>query len=302
MNVIKWILAGVVTIIIIGGAYITLSQSGESDYAAHMSPDGSQLLFYSYRNGDGRIFLMDADGSNIRKMDYGKTPGSHVEPKWSPNGNKIAFTSQGAGKGIYTVNTDGTVVKLIIDKKEGYVHFSSWSADGRKIYFNGSFEKNQSDNIYMANADGSDITKLTNANQNQKFFKPKVSPDGSTIFFSCENQESKNALFKMNSDGSNVQQLTQYSEDFGFPNISPDGTLLVARSAKEGNNELYLLSIAGEVIKRLTNSNVREYFPEFTIDGKHILFSARKKNIGDIMKIDIEGGIVQNLTNNMEYK
>lgn len=72
------------------------------------SPDGQQIAFSSSRNESGGIFLMDADGGNIREL----TNGGEGFPSWSPNGSQIAFSVVGY---IGVIDADGNNLKLLTE-------------------------------------------------------------------------------------------------------------------------------------------------------------------------------------------
>ena len=129
---------------------------------------GKKIVFYSTRNGNdlGRIFKMNADGSNLQEMDYASTGGHDIEPTWSPSGDKIAFTSQrnfdngGVSSSIYIMNSDGSNVTEIYDhdgEGDGATHFGSWINDQEILFFfwkYGGFEPN----IYKIKLDGSSVS------------------------------------------------------------------------------------------------------------------------------------------------
>ena len=81
------------------------------------SPDGHQIAFASVRVGnfgDGNfdagnydIYTMNANGKNIRRLT--EAPSDEILPAWSPNGQKIVFSSnRGGNSDIYIINADGT--------------------------------------------------------------------------------------------------------------------------------------------------------------------------------------------------
>jgi len=94
-----------------------------------LSPDGSQLLFTSYRSSkdddDEGLFVMKTDGSGVIKIFYPSSLGSSgagsrtVYASWSPDGSRIAVHElrdiAGAGRGsVYTIAPDGTDARSLI--------------------------------------------------------------------------------------------------------------------------------------------------------------------------------------------
>ena len=82
------------------------------------SPDGMKLAFISTHDGDPEIFVMNADGSGLKKL----TDNTAVDaaPSWSPDGGKIVFTSDRSGSfELYRMNADGSQQHMIPTAVEG---------------------------------------------------------------------------------------------------------------------------------------------------------------------------------------
>ena len=82
------------------------------------SPDGMRLVFISTHDGDPEIFVMNADGSGLKKL----TDNTAVDaaPSWSPDGGKIVFTSDRSGSfELYRMNADGSQQQMIPTAVEG---------------------------------------------------------------------------------------------------------------------------------------------------------------------------------------
>ena len=76
------------------------------------SPDGLKIAFISTHDGDPEIFVMNADGTGLRKL----TDNSAVDaaPSWSPHSGKIVFTSDRGGSfELYRMNSDGSQQQMI---------------------------------------------------------------------------------------------------------------------------------------------------------------------------------------------
>ena len=57
-----------------------LTDNAELDRCPHWSPDGKLIVFYSDRNGDREIYVMNADGSGVRQVT--DAPGNDEVPNW----------------------------------------------------------------------------------------------------------------------------------------------------------------------------------------------------------------------------
>jgi Tol biopolymer transport system component len=167
------------------------------------SPDGSQIAFHSdsQTGGVSEIHVMDADGSNIRKLtDIG---GVNWDPAWSPDGQMLVFSHLEDSWSLYTVNADGSGLRSLDAAGSGWK--PAWSPDGTQIAF--ASDRTGNWNIYVMEADGSNPRRLTPGNDNG--FEPVWSPDGSRIAFASNRARVATEVFVMNSDGTNVTPTGQ---------------------------------------------------------------------------------------------
>lgn len=219
------------------------------DVSPVWSPDGSKIAFSSNRNSRFGIYIMNADGSNVRLLtDEPSEPGG---PVWSPDGSRIAFTVGTGGAidsvkptaDIYVINVDGSgLVKLTEASAQNFG--PTWSPDSRQIAFASNREAGNQWRIWVMNADGTNQRRLTDIHNtnNPAFYKdtmPAWSPDGSRIVFNgyrdfngTRNCAVVNCseLFVMNADGSNDRPITNDPNRgglFQYPKWSPDGTMIV---------------------------------------------------------------------------
>ncbi len=103
----------------------THGSPSNQNYLPAWSPDGSKLAFTSNRDGNPEIYVMNRDGSGLRRMT--NNPSIDVTPTWSPNGNQIAWVSDRTGSPkIYVMNADGTGQRLLISD---YCDRPTWSTE-----------------------------------------------------------------------------------------------------------------------------------------------------------------------------
>jgi len=127
------------------------------------SPDGMEIVFSAFGGGQSGIFVMSADGSNVRSIMKGPL---HY-PKWSPDGTQIAFDGEPGGClfEVYIIQADGSDMRKITEHPGGcgeYNKSPSWSPDGKQLVYS-STQRNPDPgvDIYIINVDGSGETALT---------------------------------------------------------------------------------------------------------------------------------------------
>ena len=117
-------------------------------------PNG-QIVFVSLRDGNHEIFVMNADGSD--QTNLSNNDANDFNPTWSPDGEKIAFTSdrENGNFDIYVMNAaDGSGQTRLTDNP-GDDFNPTWSPDGEKIAFRSfrdSTEQSDNEDIYVMNA------------------------------------------------------------------------------------------------------------------------------------------------------
>ena len=87
----------------------------EIDYAPAWSPDGKQIAFRADIDGNGDIYVINADGTG--RVNLTNNPASDWSPAWSPDGSMIAFqTNRDGNWEIYVMNSDGTQPTNLTDE------------------------------------------------------------------------------------------------------------------------------------------------------------------------------------------
>jgi Tol biopolymer transport system component len=176
---------------------ISLAEIGQLVRNPVWSPDGENIAFHVPRRD---IWVIDADGSNVRQLtDYGD--GSCVgPPSWSPGATRIAFSMspdcrEDTQSDIYVINSDGSNVTRLTDGM-GYYWKPIWSPQEDRIVYN-EYRDGES-SICVMNGDGSGKTRRA-AGQVYGW-----SPDGTRIYY---HQIGSNVLWSVGADGSNPRQL-----------------------------------------------------------------------------------------------
>lgn len=223
-----------------------------------------RIVFASDRDGNDEIYVMNDDGSaQTRLTNYS---GTDTQPRWSPDGTKIAFNRDGQ---IYVMNADGSGQTNISNASPANDANPSWSPDGTKIVFDSAAGEDRG--IFVMNADGSGRTKLIDHGEN-----PAWTPDGSKIAFSIIPAGVNSRIVIMDADGTDPVQISV--EDTpeiapGFElwvNWSPDGTRLAFAGSFAGPN-IYTANADGSDLRRV--SGQWDLHPSWAPDGTKIVFT-----------------------------
>jgi uncharacterized repeat protein (TIGR01451 family) len=223
------------------------------------SPDGTRIAVshgatqHSGSVSGWGVDIINSDGTARVHLNDSMEPQERVA--WSPNGQKIAYTSWGqlgANADIIVMGADGSN-PVNLTNNPAYDYLPTWSPDGSKIAFTSDRSGNL--DIFVMNTDGTNVVNLTNFYANDYY--PSWSPDGTRIAFISSNRGGTfdhTEVCVMNADGSNVVNLTVNQVNEIMPAWSPDGTRIVFNSDRNGNRDLYSINADGSGEVRITSS------------------------------------------------
>jgi TolB protein len=201
----------------------------------------AQIAFVQDDGSARNIFLINPDGSGLKRLTNGSGLEENVQPVWSPDRTKIAFTSsRNENFELFVMNPDGSNQQRISPGDGAYSETPSWSPDSRRIVYVAS--QTRGDNIAMINLDGTGYTVLTE--QPGDYAEPEWSPDGRTIAYLTYGATGSQ-IYLMDNNGKNTRLLLGGGEEeFDSPSWSPDGKSLAYVAIIYGNNgrtsEIYI--------------------------------------------------------------
>ncbi len=214
-----------------------------------LKPDYSRgYVWPLYESYD--IFKAGPNGGNLERLTH--TPGYDAEAVFSPQGDKILFTSLRSGDlDLYLMNPDGSGVQRLTDEP-GYDGGAFFSLDGEWIVWRASRPKGKALQDYQALLSRAlirpgnleiFIMSLTArkpiqlTNNGAANFAPYWHPGGKHVIFASnmENPKGRNFdLFLLEVDSKKVERVTNYPGFDSFPMFSHDGTKLVFASNRNG--------------------------------------------------------------------
>ena len=184
---------------------VRLQTAPEGSFEPSVSPDGTQIAFVSSRDGDPEIYVMKADGTDVRRLTF-----FHKEdwaPQWSPDGRFIAFLSSRENRArVFVMRPDGSGARAVSGAVDtGEERDVAWSPDGSALAFVGRQASGRT-RIWKVAMDGSAPVALTGGKHIDD--QPAWSPDGKYLVHASDRGGDVD-LFLVRADGSGATRLTQ---------------------------------------------------------------------------------------------
>ncbi len=244
-----------------GSDQVNLTQNPADDFQAVWSPTGEQILFVSDRDGGVRdLYLMDPDGSNIRRVFKRKRKINRNNPTWSPDGKQIAYSVMDWNRSRSTIY----IATLGEQKEDEFVMDATdpaWSPDGTGIAC--SIDERLAFVNLRTRARKHFLPNK--AIQWQRL--PSWSATGDKLAFSGNNHAvvldrqhrnewmDKNTIFIINSNGIGLQQLVDEAGPYAWsPELSPDGQEVLYTQAINGAHQILKIDVNSGIQIQLTDN------------------------------------------------
>ena len=148
-----------------------------------LSPDGKTVVFDLL----GDIYRMPVGGGKAQALRQGLA--FEVQPRFSPDGSKILFTSDaGGGDNIWVMDADGQNARQVTKENFRLLNNPAWMPDGQYFVARKHFTSQRSmgaGEMWLYHISGGEGLQLTKRkNDQQDVNEPCVSPDGRYVYFS----------------------------------------------------------------------------------------------------------------------
>ncbi len=114
-----------------GGTPQQLTSGPGINIGGSYSPNGSQIVFESDRSGSQQVYVMNADGSNQKRISF--FGGRAATPEWSPRGDQIAFTHIAGDLRVAVMTPSGGGMRHLTNSWQDEA--PTWSPNGRIVQF-----------------------------------------------------------------------------------------------------------------------------------------------------------------------
>lgn len=298
--------------------------------SVRVSPDGNKVL-YTVREAimtDDRseyvnqVFMSNADGSNVIQLTRGDK--NSANPKWSPDGAWIAYTSNRDSKNnLYILPLGGGEAEKVTDVKTGVGNFE-WSPDGNAIaytisdapsdaeeknkkgkndwyYFDEDYKLNRLAITWLHEKDSAGKRKVTNlSKENRHVISFDWSPDSKWIVYShgktpLANDGVYSDISMVEVNTGKVKPVAATNAGESSPRFSPDGKWIAYVSSEDpvvwpGKDFVVVVPAEGGQVKKLASTpNDEASLLGWGPDGKHIYIGESNRTLYSIYRLGTDG-------------
>ncbi len=265
-----------------------------------LAPDGERVAYVEHwveeieKEGKWRcayrsaIYLSSAADEAPRRLTYSRS-GNDSAPRWSPDGQELAFlsTRDGDKPQLFVLDLTGGEAQQITHTKElseGLAEYD-WHPSGQLFCF-----------VSLDHQDEAALHHLER--RDEKVYENRLPVKYDNVGFYDERRAQ---LYRIGRDGTERVQLTQLDRKVLSPTWSPDGRHIAFVAQNEQTPEtawisdIFLVDTAGNRPRQLTRSTGPATNPAWSPDGGAIAYLGHDRRVGaatatKLWRVDVESG------------
>jgi Tol biopolymer transport system component len=289
----------------LGGRQTNLTKNPALDTSPAIAPDG-RIAFVSTRDGSPDLYVMDGDGSDVRRLTSGPFTvtgklededsvtccdwGGDTQLSWSPSGRRLAFDA--ANRYVppscfrncvtwdaYVIRDDGSDLRLVAPGGRA----PSWSPDGRSLaYLSGVDPFGVATELTIRRLDGSRVRSFAVRNSMSEV-GPAWSPRGDEIAFQGRGGQTKPLMVGVaRADGTRRRWLKEGRR----PAWSPSGRRIAYVGRADGLDfRLLTVSSSGGPKRRLAHPAFDVWAVAWSPSGRELAFVAKWRRPGGPVEV-----------------
>ena len=278
-----------------------------------VSPDGREIVFDLL----GDLYTIPIDGGTARALTSGIE--WDMQPRYSPNGRWIAFTSDRAGgDNVWYMNRDGSNPQQVSKETFRLLNSPAWTPDSEFLVARKHFTSRRSlgaGEMWLYHRSGGEGVQLTErANDQKDAGEPVFSPDGRYLYFSQDVTPGR--VFEYNKDPNTqiyvIQRLDRERREIDRfitgpggsirPTPSPDGKSLAFIRRVRGKTVLHIADLQSGAERAIYDGLDRDMQETWAIHGVYpaMAWTPDNRSIvfwagGKIHRIDVDSRQVTNI-------
>ncbi|MEW6991790.1 amidohydrolase family protein [Colwelliaceae bacterium 6441] len=243
-----------------------------------VSPDGKKIVFDLL----GDIYTMPISGGEATPLMTDIA--WQMQPRFSPDGQHIAFTSdEDGGDNLWIMKSDGSEGKAVSSETFRLLNSPAWSPDGNYLvgrkHFTGSRSLGAGEVWMYHKTGGSGVMLTKRPNEQKDLGEPAFSHDGKYVYFSQDATQGKTFHYSKDSEKGiyKIKRLELATGDIKViisgkggairPVPSPDGKYLAYVSRDDFQSNLYLYDLKSGEERKIYSGLDRDMQETWAIHG-----------------------------------
>ncbi|MCC6560432.1 MAG: PD40 domain-containing protein, partial [Xanthomonadales bacterium] len=248
-----------------------------------VSPDGRTIVFALL----GDLYTLPIAGGDAKRVTSG--PQWDVQPRFSPDGSEIAFTSdRGGGNNLWRVRVDGSHYAQVTKEDFRLLNNPVWTPDGQYLIGRKHFTSERSlgaGELWLFHKSGGAGLQLTKKKNDQHDLgEPALSPDGRYVYFSEDVsggstfEYNKNphgviyAIKRLDRETGEIETIVATAGGAVRPQPSPDGKSLAFVKRVADKTVLHKIELASGEVKPLWNGLSHDQQEGWAVFGPYANF------------------------------
>jgi len=253
----------------------------------------SKIAFVMKKQSRSDIYTVNYDGSDLKPIT------SHqsiiAAPRWSPDGQYMAFTSYRGGRPEVYLHSLKTGREKKVAAFKGLNLCGAFSPDSKKLLL--TLSKDENEEIYVLEIESMRLSRLT---RNYAIdVSPTWSPDGKRIAF-VSNRSGSPQVFVMDADGGNARRITFEGNYNTSPSWSPRGGRIAYEGLINHRYQIFTVDEEGGNLVQLTFDDADNEYPSWSPSGRQIVFSSKQTSQNRICIMNFNGLNMRVLKENRE--
>ncbi|MFM9956481.1 MAG: amidohydrolase family protein [Phycisphaerales bacterium] len=270
-----------------------------------VSPDGTTIVFDLL----GDLYTMPIGGGDAQSITSGLA--WDMQPRFSPDGKRIAFTSDRApsnGDNVWTINVDGSDSRQITKESFRLLSSPEWTPDGTSIVARKHFTSRRSlgaGEMWLYHAAGTEgaqggLQLTTRPTEQKDVNEPAFSPDGKYLYYSLDatpgesfeyNKDSNTEIYcvdRLELSSGKTERFISGPGGAVRPTPAPDGKSVAFVRRMRERTALFIMDVPSQRVRPIYDQLERDMqeswaihgvYPGFswTPDSKSIVFYAKGK-------------------------
>jgi Tol biopolymer transport system component len=173
-----------------GASIQQITKNPSQDRYPDWSPDGNQIVFDSDKTGPRELYVVSQTAGGTWDEPRQLTSDGGTVPKWSPDGQLIAYVQQRVDA-LRVVSPQGGPPRTLVSKTESILPvFAAWSPDSQTIYFKANRQDGGAGIWSVSRNGGAPRLLIQFTDASRASGRPEFATDGKELFFTITERES----------------------------------------------------------------------------------------------------------------